>query len=87
MFKGPQQVELLQRLAEAMGMLAGECQAEGCDLDLAGLHILICSKTALDSLGTLCLDAQVTDAVEVGSCVQKQQHATCNAMTQLLPSS
>jgi hypothetical protein len=24
-------------------------------LDLAGLHILICGKTALDSLGTLCL--------------------------------
>jgi hypothetical protein len=45
----------LQRLADALNLLSAEFESEGATLDLAGLHILICCKTALDSLGTLCL--------------------------------
>ncbi|KAF6260981.1 hypothetical protein COO60DRAFT_1637190 [Scenedesmus sp. NREL 46B-D3] len=54
-FSGSQQVALLQRLVDALSLLSAECEAEGAALDLSGLHILICSKPALDSLGTLCL--------------------------------
>lgn len=48
-------MQLLQRLARALDLLA----AEGGDEppDLFGLHILICHKTGLDAQGTLCLDA------------------------------
>jgi hypothetical protein len=41
----------LQRLADAFDLLTDDPP------DLSGLHILICSRTALDSQGTLCLDA------------------------------
>ena len=41
----------LQRLAGAFDLLDDDPP------DLSGLHILICGKTALDSQGTLCLDA------------------------------
>lgn len=49
----------LQQLTSALSLLEAESAIEGYQLDLAGLHILMCNKTALDSLGTLCLDAQV----------------------------
>lgn len=41
----------LQRLADAFDLLLDDPP------DLSGLHILICGRTALDSQGTLCLDA------------------------------
>lgn len=41
----------LQRLAEAFDLLSDDPP------DLSGLHVLICGRTALDSQGTLCLDA------------------------------
>lgn len=41
----------LQRLADAFDLLSDDPP------DLSGLHILIRSRTALDSQGTLCLDA------------------------------
>lgn len=41
----------LQRLADAFDLLSDEPP------DLSGLHILICSRTALDTQGNLCLDA------------------------------
>jgi hypothetical protein len=50
----------LQRLVDALNLLSAELEAEGASLDLAGLHILICSRTALDSLGTLCLHSDDT---------------------------
>ncbi|WIA28829.1 hypothetical protein OEZ86_011358 [Tetradesmus obliquus] len=54
-FSGQQQVALLQRLVDALNLLSAEFEAEGATLDLSRLHLLICSKTSLDSLGTLCL--------------------------------
>lgn len=45
----------MQRLVDALNLLSAELEAEGATLDLSGLHLLICSKTSLDSLGTLCL--------------------------------
>jgi hypothetical protein len=47
----------LQRLVSALNLLSAEFEAEGASLDFSGLHILICGKTALDSLGTLCLQS------------------------------
>jgi hypothetical protein len=41
----------LQRLADAFDLLSDDPP------DLSGLHVLICGRTALDSQGTLCLDA------------------------------
>lgn len=41
----------LQRLADAFDLLTDDPP------DLSGLHVLICGRTALDSQGTLCLDA------------------------------
>lgn len=40
-----------QRLADAFDLLSDDPP------ELAGLHIMICGRTALDSQGTLCLDA------------------------------
>jgi hypothetical protein len=48
----------LQRLARAFDRLSDDPP------DLAGLHILICHKTALDAQGTLCLDAGVRLALQ-----------------------
>eukprot|EP00879_Flechtneria_rotunda_P026801 GHRR01028630.1.p1 GENE.GHRR01028630.1~~GHRR01028630.1.p1 ORF type:complete len:363 (+),score=152.56 GHRR01028630.1:501-1589(+) len=53
-FTGQQKVELLQRLTAALDLTEVD---SGEPLDLAGMHLLICHKTALDNQGTLCLDA------------------------------
>lgn len=46
-----------QRLADAFDLVSADSGDSDPPLDLSGLHLLICSKTALDSQGTLCLDA------------------------------
>eukprot|EP00878_Enallax_costatus_P022545 GHUV01023920.1.p1 GENE.GHUV01023920.1~~GHUV01023920.1.p1 ORF type:complete len:478 (+),score=168.44 GHUV01023920.1:402-1835(+) len=58
MFLGEQQVQLLQRLTQALNILSDQADSDQADLpNLSGLHILITDKTYLNSQGTLCLDA------------------------------